>query len=124
MSDLEFEIPGWQDRLLERVHRPPSIHSRGRRPNLVVVTGDREFRALLLKAARQRGISTSGYARRALASWVIHDLGLGPEVFAMFPAAQPAGAIGGRIGGGSDDGTGYGPWIISTSRPVSTTLEG
>jgi hypothetical protein len=93
-------------------------------PARIQLVSDIGFRRLLRQAADGRGMSASGYARRAAAAFIAHDLGLPFEqVCALTPRpAPPEGPI--RAGQDPkdrpvnnpgrqvDDGTGYGTWGV------------
>jgi hypothetical protein len=89
----------------------------------MVVTSDIEFRRMLRAAATARGLSSSGYVRRAVAAFVAADLGLSlPEVAQHMPRPVPeAGPMAlpadqhPRLHPGkwADDGTGYGSWAVA-----------
>jgi hypothetical protein len=121
--------PGWQDRLLTLVEgserQKAANKGNGQRywPVRMVVTSDIEFRRMLRAAATARGLSSSGYVRRAVAAFVAADLGLSlPEVAQHMPRPVPeAGPMAlpadqhPRLHPGkwADDGTGYGSWAVA-----------
>lgn len=75
-----------------------------------------EFVTLLAKAANRRGMTSAGYARRAVAAFIAQDLQMPFEdVCAHFPHAgnfqfPPDG--GGKRPRTWDDGQGYGNWEV------------
>ncbi len=93
-------------------------------PSRVTLACDPQLNALLVKAAAARGMSMSGYARRALCAFLAHDLGMDfAEVCALVPKPAPAGQVAwGRLSGEAhpgkhpgrwaDDGLGYGTWEV------------
>ncbi len=67
-------------------------------------------RGLLKEAARRRGISIVAYCRRALAAFIVHDLGLDWDEFMQRePQTQPFGSI---KRGQHLSGAGYGSWKV------------
>ncbi len=122
--------PGWQDRLLTLVEtnerEKADRRGAGMRvwPARLTLVCSIEFRRLLRAAADARGISASGYARRATAAFVAADLGLAFEdVCALLP--RPAGPMGPMVAGlpeerrpinnpgrWPDDGQGFGRWGV------------
>ena len=109
--------PGWQQKALDRVigrQRTSKRHSQRR--NAFCLYFDDPFRVLLDAAAHRRGMSLSGYARRAIAAMIAHDLGLAPSDVmrhAPRPTEYRALAGHGRTTKTEDDGKGYGPWRIT-----------
>ena len=75
-----------------------------------------ELAPLLKRAATLRGCTTTTYARRAVAAFLAHDLGMRfTDVAKTFPAAIPSGMAGtsglsNGTGRTQDDGEGYGSW--------------
>jgi hypothetical protein len=121
--------PGWQSRLAARVNEDQrgkaDRRGAGMRnwPARLTVVCDVQFRVLLRQAANARGISASGYARRAVAAFVAADLGLElPEVCAHLPKPSPAeGNMRGlpreqqplfNPGAWIDDARGFGTWQV------------
>jgi hypothetical protein len=120
--------PGWEGRLLALVEtserQKAATKGNGQRywPVRMVVTSDIEFRRMLNAAAAARGISASGYVRRAVAAFVAADLDLDfAAVVVHTPRAVPTGGAMSlppeqhpRLNPGPwpDDGTGYGPWDV------------
>jgi hypothetical protein len=81
----------------------------------VLAVFDLEMRPLLDEACYRRGISMAGYARRAIAAMIAHDLGLPlSEVTKHMPYPTEYRAFGGtgRNIKTEDSGKGYGPWTI------------
>jgi hypothetical protein len=107
---------GWQERVLERVRERQRRQVSTRRRAGLQLAFDMPFRHLLDEAAHRRGMSLSGYARRAIAAFVAHDLGLPfPYVTQNFPRVNPYGQVvplerGTRT---VDDGEGFGEWKVS-----------
>lgn len=92
-------------------------------PARLTIVCDVQFRVLLRKAANARGISASGYARRAVAAFVAADLGMDlGQVCAHLPKPSPVeGNMRGlpreqhpRFNPGAwiDDGAGFGRWQV------------
>lgn len=68
---------GWQERALARVasrHRKTSRSTK--RQHGIYLFMDDPLKILLDEAAHRRGISMNGYARRAVAAMIAHDLGM------------------------------------------------
>lgn len=114
------EIPGWQQRALDRVaeRQSPkrSKHKGGDRKNGLYLFFDDGFRVLLDEAARRRDISLTGYCRRAIAAFLAHDLGIPFEDVVKHTASpskymQSGGGTGGK---GYDEGLGKGDWTIGS----------
>lgn len=123
-------MPDWREKVIEGANKAEA--KRRRKPMAFNV--DIGLRLMLGSAAESRGLSPSAYARRALCAFVAKDLGLPFDVVTKFcpsvedpenlVAKQEKGSIarrnGGTIyGGGSgrvrattDDGLGYGSWVI------------
>lgn len=76
---------------------------------------DDRFKALLDEAAMRRDISMTGYARRAVAAMIAHDLGLNFEEVVMH-SAQPTNYKQTNVRGPKaksyDNGKGHGVWAI------------
>lgn len=92
-------------------------------PARITVVSDVEFRRLLRAAADRRGISASGYVRRAVSAFVAADLGLPWEqVCAHVPKPSPPEGTMRALpreqhplynpGRWVDDGAGYGSWSV------------
>lgn len=76
-----------------------------------------EFDSYFSRAANQRGMTKSAYARRALAAFMAHDLQMPFEdLCKMFPAVvydqNISKYIDGLVVSQRDDGEGYGQWQI------------
>lgn len=109
------EDDGWQERALARVHERQKKSRKGRRTNGITLFYEQPFRVLLDAAAERRGITMNGYARRAIAAMIAHDLGVPMEVIGQsLPGPTPYGVRnpGGRTHKGYDDMQGYGDWNI------------
>jgi len=120
--------PGWEGRLLALVEtserQKAASKGNGQRywPVRMVVTSDIEFRRMLQSAAAARGISVSGYVRRAVAAFVAADLEMDfTDVTTHLPRAVPQGGPmmlpreqHPRLNPGPwpDDGAGYGAWEV------------
>lgn len=71
----------------------------------------------IVRAAKKRGISISGYIRRATAAMAALDLGIDPrEIFEKDAAITPIGRIGARPSKDLD-GELYGLWDIQRAEP-------
>lgn len=108
--------PGWEKRALEAVKaRQKKSHRWTERRDGVNATFDVELRVYLTEAARRRGLSMAGYARRAICAFIAHDLGIPIEDLLKYCAKPtPFRAEGGhgRHAKTNDDGEGYGSWEI------------
>lgn len=110
------EVPGWQQRAMDRVRERQAKTRKGQRKNGLYLFFDDPFRVLLDEAARRRGISMVGYLRRAAAAMIAHDLGVEFTEVARH-AAQPR-PYGGLTTHGLapktsyDNGEGHGDWVI------------
>jgi hypothetical protein len=110
------EDPNWRENALARVRaRQREREQRnGGRKNGMYLFFDDPFRVLLDEACARRDISLTGYGRRATAAFIAHDLGL-PLSAVTRHAAAPAPYMrtpGGLMRRTSDDGTGFGLWVI------------
>jgi len=114
--------PGWQQRALERVQaRQKRSKRHTERVSGVLATFDDPFRVLLDEACMRRGISMQGYARRAIAAFVAHDLDIPlSEVLKHMavPTEYRAAAGFGRSRKTGDDGRGFGAWFIDKLREM------
>jgi hypothetical protein len=121
--------PGWQDRITGAVdaneRAKADRRGAGMRnwPARLTMVSDIEFRRLLRQAADARGMSATGYARRATAAFVASDLGLDfSSVCALLPKpSPPEGTMKGlpkeehplrHPGRWVDDGIGHGSWRV------------
>lgn len=122
--------PGWEDRLVHLVNDAERAKADRRGagmrnwPARIMLVSDIGFRRLLRQAAEARGMSASGYARRAAAAFIAHDLGLpfeqvcaltprpappdGPMRVGMRPEERPVNNPGRQV----DDGAGFGTWLV------------
>jgi len=115
-------VEGWEERTLTRVKQSEAerLHRRGRKRDVQLRTEwDIEMQALLRLAAEKRGITPTGYARRAIAAFVAADLDLPfEEVCGFFAYPMPPGKVltdeGVRLKKGrtKDDGQGFGSWSV------------
>jgi hypothetical protein len=112
-SDPEQE--GWEQRALDRVAARASTQKRRyERRNSMTIFFDDPFRVLLDEGANRRNISLNGYARRAIAGYLAHDLEL-PFSEVTQHTAQPAWYDGRPPQAAirrPDMGEGHGLWII------------
>jgi hypothetical protein len=95
--------------------RQKKSHRWTERKDGVLATFDVEMKALLNEAAQRRGISMAGYARRAIAAFIAHDLGMELSEVTKYCAKpihfRPNGGAG-RNEKLNDDGEGHGDWRI------------
>lgn len=121
--------PGWEDRLLTLVDDNERQKAERRGAGMrnwnarLTVVSDIKLRPLLRAAANARGISVTGYVRRATAAFIAADLGVPfAEVCSFMPRPSPAtGNMRGlppeqrpvnNPGRWIDDGRGFGPWEV------------
>ena len=108
--------PGWQELAIARVRaRQHENRRHNERSSGLYLFFDDQFRVLLDEACLRRGISLTGYLRRAAAAMIAYDLDLPLQEVAKH-GAKPAAY--GSTGGGRkvrthDDGLGFGPWDIT-----------
>lgn len=109
--------PGWQLDALNRCKlRQKRTKRHAERKSGVLAVYDPPFQTYFDEAAHRRGMSLAGYARRALAAMVAHDLDIPIEEVAKYmprPTEYRAGGGVGRQDRTEDDGTGFGPWFIT-----------
>ena len=108
-------VPGWQDRVMERVSaQQENVKRKRERGRGMFIPFDKEFAALLKEAAQHRDISMVGYCRRAIAAMIAHDLGLAFKKVAQYGAQPvPYGKSGAHFQQRTyDNGMGFGPWTI------------
>lgn len=116
--------PDWREGFAEEIESTPSRDRRFRedyvRPSIIV--GQR-MNVMLNVAAYQRGISRSGYIRRAVAAFIAGDLGV-PIEDVVSDSPPPRGYHdNGRVpmddvtvnDDGQDSGKGYGEWTLTPS---------
>lgn len=123
--------PGWQNRALERVQARQKAKGKRRyeRRDGVRVDFDTPFRVYLDEACMRRGLSFSGYARRALAAFIAYDLGV-PITEVLKHTAYPLEyhpdipRWNGAAHKTSDNGTGYGEWRITGLECVENADDG
>lgn len=110
-------VPGWEADALARIGlRQKKTKRHAERKSGVLAVYDPPFQTYFDEAAHRRGTSLAGYARRALAAFVAYDLGIPIEEVAKHmprPTEYRAGGGVGRMERTEDDGTGFGPWIIT-----------
>jgi hypothetical protein len=118
------EHEDWADRTRARVNEQQAAKqkkARRTRPANILLEFKIPFLALLRAAADSRGMSSAGYARRAVAAFVAKDLGLPfEEITANFSAPHMRGEVLKRdpgefrkaAGATEDDGKGYGDWRV------------
>lgn len=120
-------VDGWQERAVQGLN---SVESNTKEPNGLTRLSSQvhwKFLALVRLAARTRGISVSGYIRRAVAAFVAHDLQMefgqvtqfspGPNTFGQKGSAHRGkdpekyqDFLGKNL---PDDGVGYGKWEVA-----------
>lgn len=108
---------GWQQRAVHGVGVTSGERERKKKVLTVGANVPWQFKALISMAAKRRGISISGYVRRALAAFVASDLEMSYEdVLREFPYPAPSGASGAQWVHNDltpqdfDNGEGYGDW--------------
>lgn len=108
-------VPGWQKRVLDKVKKNQKRTKRNtERTSGVLATFDEPFRELLEEAARRKGISRQGFARRAIGAFIAYELGMDIEDVVKHSARPlPYGKyMKGMPKRTEDDATGFGPWKI------------
>ena len=124
-GSADGSIPGWQDRVKATNYADQTEkqkRKRKNRPGQVLIECELPFLTMLRAAATSRGMSSVGYARRAIAAFISHDLGIEfTEVTRNFPAPfrhgealDPNNPNGVHMKRGLtvDDGQGYGDWKV------------
>lgn len=119
-------IPGWQERLMARVNSTQANSATRRKKKLHPLRNSQfhvyvssEYMALFRRAAQSRDISMVAYARRAIAAFISHDLGVPfADIVALTPAPR---SFEDRIRSNQpptvpDDATGYGSWRFEVLR--------
>lgn len=108
--------PGWQDRAVRGAGIAPGQKD-GKKALSVGTNVPWQFKALLSMAAKRRGISISGYIRRALSAYIATDLEMKYEdVLKELPFPAPFGMQGAQWLHNElnpqdhDTGEGYGDW--------------
>jgi hypothetical protein len=116
--------PGWQQRAVRGLEEANAQKNWMRNVHL---RASWKFLSLVKLAARERGISTQGYIRRAISAFLVRDLGLAwEEIVDLCPRTTPFDqaspeAIQVRLDYQQakkdgvllcDDGKGYGDWNI------------
>lgn len=125
-GSADGRVPGWEDRMRERVNASETERMRtnkAKRDVQLRLEWDLEMAGLLRLAAEARGMPATAYARRAIAAFIAKDLGLPFEqVCGFFSAPFKQGetfskehADGRREKKGKtqDNGKGYGSWSVS-----------
>lgn len=115
----------WRDKTLTRVNASQEeVQKRKKknRPGQVLFEVELPFLTLLRAAADARGMSSTGYARRAIAAFISKDLDIPfPEITKHFSSPFKAGemlrrtnekGVREKIGKTFDDGEGYGSWEV------------
>lgn len=111
------EDPNWRQNALARVAaRQAKSRSSMDRRNGIYLFFDDPFRVMLDEAAHRRDISLTGYGRRAVGSFIAHDLGLPLEEVLRHTAvpARYGTGTGGSSVRTSDTGADRGLWIIGS----------
>lgn len=115
---LEESTPGWQEKVLERTRQgassDPKQKYKKKHGNDLYLHAGVKLKSLLNLASEKRGVSRSTYARRAMAAFIAHDLGLEPEdVLKDGPRPCGWGETGADVTKApGDDLSGYGPWRL------------
>lgn len=114
----------WEDRLKQRVNETQAAKqkkARRTRPANILLEFKLPFLTALRAAADSRGMSSAGYARRAVAAFVAKDLDLPFEQLTRnFSAPHMRGEVLKRAPGEfrkaagetEDDGKGFGDWVV------------
>lgn len=105
--------PGWKEDLLAVTKEQQRKRGRERKNGMFLFFDD-PFRVLLHQAAEARGLSITGYGRRATAAFIAHDLGM-PFSSVVQHSAHPVkygGGGGGKLKHTNDTGEGYGNWVL------------
>jgi hypothetical protein len=108
------EDPNWRENALARVRsrQKQSRRNEARRDGMYV-SFDPTMRILIDRAAKSRNMGITAYARRCLAAFIAHDLGLPfTEVVRHTPMPNRPGVKSPTGRKTSDDGTGFGEWMI------------
>ena len=109
------EDPAWMENALDRVRaRETTINRRKRRTRGTFIYYDDPLRQFFDEAARRRGMTLAGYARRALVAMIAFDLKVDAEELSK-NMAQPqpyGGVVPERKGATYDDFRGHGSWRI------------
>lgn len=121
--------PGWEERVTETVNALQSEKRRkqGNRWDVTMtIWMDFPLRLLFREAAERRGMSVSGYIRRAAVAYLCADLGVGwKDALQHVPYPAPAGGSlvrpasinpRNRPGRLEDDGEGFGDWTLPVLR--------
>lgn len=109
--------PNWMANAMDRVAiRQKRTKRHAERKSGVLAVYDPPFQNYFDEAAQRRGMSLAGYARRALAAMIAHDLGVPLEEVAKHmprPTEYRAEGGTGRHVRTEDDGKGFGEWQIT-----------
>lgn len=109
---------GWQERAVGRVKSRQRISSRAtNRSHGVYIFMDDPMKVLLDEAAFRRGISMSGYVRRALGAMIAKDLGMKFKdvvKHSALPNNYDQSRFGNRRPYTHDDGEEFGQWAIDS----------
>lgn len=121
--------PGWQARVVDKVIDDQRARRAKQRvsnkwPGRLLIVSDPQLNILVGRAAAARGMSMTGYARRAVCAFLASDLGMDfTDVCSLVPKPSPTGqSAWGRLPGKAhpqknpgrwvDDGEGYGDWKV------------
>lgn len=123
-GDADGGREGWEDRVKTKIHEQTAAQKAKQRrywDSSLVIWFQLPWRTLVRQAADRRGMSVSGYIRRATSAYIARDLGLSmEEVVEHTPHPAPRGSVmretgdkhplaRGRL---KDDGTGFGDWPL------------
>lgn len=117
--------PGWQERTRARVNASQAEamrRNKKKRPAQTLLETELAFVTMMRQAADSRGMTSAAYARRAVAAFISHDLGVPfEEVTKHCAAPLPVGAmihpdnpdgIHRKSGKTVDNGQGFGDWTV------------
>lgn len=116
VGGVHVSAPDWRERALGRVRSRQRSSSRStNRKHGIYIFMDDPLKVLVDEAAFRRGISISGYVRRAMSAMIAKDLGLPfTEVckYAALPNSYKQDRFGNRRPYSQDDGKEFGQWSI------------
>lgn len=120
VGGLAHSVEGWRERAMKRVagRQKGSQRSTERKHGMYLFMDD-EMKVLLDEVAMRRDISMTGYARRAVAAMIAHDLGLPFEAVVKHsakPTTYKQTNVAGPKSKTYDDGKDAGNWEIGTLR--------
>lgn len=118
-------VPGWQERVKSTLNESQAATQKRKKKSraaMIPLDCDVPFLVMLRQAAESRGMSSSGYARRAVAAFISKDLGIPfPEITKYVSAPYRAGemlkpdnenGVHMKPGKTFDNGEGFGEWEV------------